>query len=128
MERVPPPVADRVPRGAVDPGSGGTSAGGVLGGSEGDIAVRILGGDLDQAFAIADEVARDAWPRFPSLGSVRGGIERGQPELGRWRSTGTAAAQLTGIGPRVIDRDGEKAIAWGPWHGVRGLRPGRSAA
>jgi len=107
MERFRP-VAAGFPVGAVTLESGGSTAlGRVLGGSEADIAVRILGEDLDQAFAYADEVQRRL-AAVPSLGSVRVGIERGQPELQVEIDRDAAASY--GIDPRVIAETVEKAM------------------
>lgn len=107
MERFRP-VAAGYPVGAVTLESGGSTAlGRILGGSEADIAVRILGEDLDQAFAYADEVQRRL-SAVPSLGSVRVGIERGQPELQVEIDRDAAASY--GIDPRVIAETVEKAM------------------
>lgn len=56
-----------------------TALGQILGGSEADIAVRIVGEDLDQNYDFA-LVVRDRIGALPRLRNVRVGSERGQPQ------------------------------------------------
>ena len=83
-----PPVAERMrqlaaslPAGALSVETGQiTSLGAILGGGEADIAIRIFAEDLDAAYVLAEEVVgilADA----RSVGNVRIGSERGQPQV-----------------------------------------------
>ena len=57
-----------------------TSLGAVLGGSEADVAIRIFAEDLDAAYVLAEEVV-ERLDGAASLGNVRIGSERGQPQI-----------------------------------------------
>ena len=57
-----------------------TALGRLLGGGEADLAVRVRGDDLDQAFAYAREISRELG-RLASLTNVRLSTEEGQPVI-----------------------------------------------
>jgi len=102
------PVSLRDPLGTVTMESGGATAlGRVLGGTEADVAVRIQGEDLELAFQFADQV-QSRLAALPMLGSVRAGIERGQPEL--QVEIDREASASYGIDPRFIAETVEKAM------------------
>ena len=83
-----PDVVDRLqstiatfPPGVVSVESGqATALGRLLGGGEADLAVRIRGEDLDQAFAYAQVLEQRLTGR-EAVNNVRLGTERGQPEV-----------------------------------------------
>lgn len=102
------PMADAWPLGALTFETGGATAlGRILGGSEADIAVRIRGENLDQAFEHADRIqARLA--SLEGVGNVRVGIERGQPEL--QITIDREAAASFGIDPRLVAETLEKSL------------------
>ena len=75
------PVVEAFGAGVVSLETGqATALGQMLGGTEADIAVRLRGEDLAAAFDYADRVAARL-ATVPSVGNVRLGSERGQPEV-----------------------------------------------
>jgi HAE1 family hydrophobic/amphiphilic exporter-1 len=74
-------LSSRFPPGALSVETGqATALGTMLGGAEADIAVRVRGEDHDIAYAMAEEVERRLLD-VASVGNVRIGTDRGQPEL-----------------------------------------------
>ena len=74
-------LATQFPAGALSVETGqATALGTMLGGSEADVAVRVRGEDLEAAYATAEEVERRLLG-LSSVGNVRIGTDRGQPEL-----------------------------------------------
>ncbi len=89
-----------IPVGAVTIETSGTTAlGGILGGAESDIAVRVSADDLDAALAYAGDIARGL-AAVESLGNVRVGTELGQPEI-RVEIDREATASY-GLDPRAV--------------------------
>ena len=76
-----------------------TGLGKILGGTDADIAIRILGENLDSSFAYADEVQRSL-AGSQRLGNVRTDVEEGQPQL--WLQIKEDEAAQFGIEPRAI--------------------------
>lgn len=76
-----------------------TALGRLLGGDEADLAVRVRGEELDQAFAYARDLAA-RFRQVPSLQNVRLSAEEGQPEVLVEVDRERAAAY--GIEPRLI--------------------------
>jgi hydrophobic/amphiphilic exporter-1 (mainly G- bacteria), HAE1 family len=88
-----------------------TALGRMLGGSDADIAVRIRGEDLDEAFAYADDIA-SRLGGSDRIGNVRVAAERGQPQF-QAEVLRDAATQY---------RIEPAAIALAVEHGMRGAR------
>jgi hydrophobic/amphiphilic exporter-1 (mainly G- bacteria), HAE1 family len=81
LERLEGPLTAAGAGGLVTLQSGqATALGQILGGTDADIAVRIRGQDLDQAFDYADQVAA-ALGTSSRVMNVRVGSERGQPQI-----------------------------------------------
>lgn len=108
-------VADRVrelaasfPPGALSVETGqATALGTMLGGSEADIAVRVRSEDLDAAFAVAQTI-RDRLGGLSSIGNVRIGTERGQPEV--QVEIDRAACASYGIDPSLVAETVDRAM------------------
>ena len=74
-------IAGSLPPGAVSFETGqATALGRLLGGSEADIAVRVIGPDLDRAHDFAETV-RDRLSQVGEIRNVRVGSERGRPQF-----------------------------------------------
>ena len=74
-------IVNEFPTGALALETGqATALGRLLGGGESDLAVRVRGDDLDEAFRYAREVS-DVLGGVPSLKNVRLSTEEGQPEI-----------------------------------------------
>jgi len=84
-----------------------TALGAMLGGGEADIAVRVRSEDLDLAFASADEIAR-LLEGVSSVGNVRVGTDRGQPQL--QIEIDRAACASYGIEPRLVAEHVDRAM------------------
>jgi HAE1 family hydrophobic/amphiphilic exporter-1 len=84
-----------------------TALGAMLGGGEADIAVRVRSEDLDLAFASADEIAR-LLDGVSSVGNVRVGTDRGQPQL--QIEIDRAACASYGIEPRLVAEHVDRAM------------------
>ena len=84
-----------------------TAMGRMLGGAEADVAVRIRGDDLDQAFIHATRV-RDRLAEVPSLTNVRIGQDQGRPQV-QVEIVRDAAARY-GIEPRLVAETIEDAM------------------
>ena len=84
-----------------------TALGAMLGGGEADIAVRVRSENLDLAFASADEIAR-LLGGVPSVGNVRVGTDRGQPQL--QIEIDRAACASYGIEPRLVAEHVDRAM------------------
>ncbi|MCZ6915632.1 MAG: efflux RND transporter permease subunit [Gemmatimonadetes bacterium] len=76
-----------------------TALGRLLGGGEADLAVRVRGDDLDQAFAYAREISQELG-KLASLTNVRLSTEEGQPEI--LIEVDRARAAAYDIEPRAI--------------------------
>ena len=108
-------VADRMraltgefPPGALSVETGqATALGAMLGGAEADIAVRVRGEDLDATYALASEVERRL-EAVRSVGNVRIGTERGQPQI-QIEIDRTACAAY-GVDPRVVAETVDRAM------------------
>ncbi len=101
-------LAGEFPPGALSVETGqATALGAMLGGAEADIAVRVRGEDLDASYALAAEVERrlDA---LRSVGNVRIGTERGQPQI-QIEIDRTACAAY-GVDPRVVAETVDRAM------------------
>jgi HAE1 family hydrophobic/amphiphilic exporter-1 len=101
-------LASEFPPGALSVETGqATALGAMLGGAEADIAVRVRGEDLDDSYALAAEVERrlDA---VRSVGNVRIGTERGQPQI-QIEIDRTACAAY-GVDPRVVAETVDRAM------------------
>ena len=93
-------LANRFPPGALSVETGqATALGTMLGGSEADVAVRVRSEDLDAAYEVAEEV-RSRMSVLPTIGNVRIGTERGQPEV--QIEIDRAACASYGIDPRLV--------------------------
>jgi hydrophobic/amphiphilic exporter-1 (mainly G- bacteria), HAE1 family len=93
-------LEDRFAEGALSVETGqATALGAMLGGSEADIAVRVRSEDLDLAFARAEQVA-ELLGGVATLGNVRVGTERGQPQL--QIEIDRAACASYGIEPTLV--------------------------
>ncbi len=93
---------DQFPPGVLQIETGSATAlGRLLGGSEADLAVRVRGDDLDEAWVHARAIDRRLQHLF-SVRNVRVGVEEGQPEIVIEIDRERAAAY--GIEPRIIAR------------------------
>lgn len=84
-----------------------TALGQILGGSESDIAVRVRGEDLDEAYRFAETV-QNRMRGVPSVRNVRVGSERGQPQY--QVSIDRDAAARYEIEPRLVAETIEGAM------------------
>jgi HAE1 family hydrophobic/amphiphilic exporter-1 len=84
-----------------------TALGSMLGGAEADVAVRIRSEDLDAAHDMAEEVAA-LLAVVPSLGNVRVGTERGQPQV--QIEIDRAACASYGIDARLVAETVDRAM------------------
>lgn len=84
-----------------------TALGQILGGSESDIAVRVRGEDLDEAYGFAEAV-EDRMRGVPTVRNVRIGSERGQPQY--QVSIDREAAARYEIEPRMVAETIESAM------------------
>jgi len=101
-------LADRFPPGALSVETGqATALGAMLGGAEADIAVRVRGEDLDASYALASEVERRL-EGVASVGNVRIGTERGQPQV--QIEIDRAACATYDIDPRVVAGTVDRAM------------------
>lgn len=99
-------LAPQVPQAVMSVRTGQVTAlGTLLGGTDADISVRVRGEDLDQTYGVALEVERRL-REVASLGNVRLGTERGQPQV--QVEIDRVACATFGVEPRavaeVIDR------------------------
>ena len=106
-------LGGRFPEGALSVETGqATALGAMLGGGEADIAVRVRSEDLDLAYARAQEIAA-LLENVGTVGNVRVGSERGQPQL--QVEIDRVACATYGIEPSfvadVIDRAMRGAVA-----------------
>ncbi len=105
-------LSDRVPAAALAVEAGqATALGAMLGGSDADIAVRVHGDDLDEAYAMAEEIQR----RLAAVGSVanlRLGTERGQRQV--QVEIDRAACAAYGVDPRVVAETVDRAMRGDP--------------
>ena len=93
-------LAEEFPAGALSVETGqATALGTILGGSEADVAVRVRSEDLDVAYAAAEDI-RGRLAELASLGNVRIGSERGQPQV--QVEIDRAACARYGIDPRMV--------------------------
>jgi hydrophobic/amphiphilic exporter-1 (mainly G- bacteria), HAE1 family len=93
-------LAGLFPPGALSVETGqATALGAMLGGAEADVAVRVRSEDLDAAYEVAEEV-RSRLASIASVGNVRVGTERGQPEV--QIEIDRAATASYGIDPRLV--------------------------
>jgi len=107
LERVRP-LQDRFPQASLAFETGqATALGQILGGVDADIAVRIRGENLDQTFPYAERI-RDRLAGVGSIGNVRLGTERGQPEF-QVEIRREVAARY-GIEPRTVAETVERAM------------------
>jgi len=89
-----------VPEGTLTVQSGQVTAlGAMLGGSDADISVRVRAEDLDEAYAMAEEIQRRLGG-VASVGNVRVGSERGQRQV--QVEIDRAACAAYGVDPRVV--------------------------
>ena len=84
-----------------------TALGQILGGSESDIAVRVRGEDLEEAYGFAEAV-EDRMRGVPTVRNVRIGSERGQPQY--QVSIDREAAARYEIEPRMVAETIERAM------------------
>ncbi|MDP2956035.1 MAG: efflux RND transporter permease subunit [Longimicrobiales bacterium] len=97
-----------VPAGALSVQSGQVTAlGAMLGGSDAEIAVRVRAEDLDQAYAMAEEVQRRLGA-VGSVGNVRLGAERGQIQV--QVEIDRAACAAYRVDPRVVAETVDRAM------------------
>ena len=97
-----------VPTGALTVQAGqATALGAILGGSDADIAVRVRAEDLDQAYAMAEEVQRRLGS-VGSVGNVRLGAGRGQVQVQVEIDRSACAAY--GVDPRVVAETVDRAM------------------
>ena len=109
------PVAERMramaaglPAGALSVETGqATSLGAVLGGAEADVAIRIFTEDLDAAYVLAEDVV-GRLTELESLGNVRIGSDRGQPQVQVEIDHDACAAY--GISPQLVSDAVENAM------------------
>ncbi len=81
LERIRAEASAALPAGALAFETGqATALGQLLGGTEADIAVRLVSEDLETAYAFAEEVERRLAAEVPEVRNVRIGSERGQPQ------------------------------------------------
>lgn len=96
------------PAGALSVETGqATALGSMLGGSEADIAVRVRGDDLDEVFDMAERIA-GVVSSVSSVGNVRIGTERGQPQIRV--EIDRAACASYGIDPRIVASTVDRAM------------------
>jgi HAE1 family hydrophobic/amphiphilic exporter-1 len=101
-------LASQFPTGALSVETGqATALGAMLGGAEADIAVRVRSESLDQAYALAEEVERRL-QSVASVGNVRVGTERGQPQV--QVEIDRAACAAYGVEPRVVAETVDRAM------------------
>jgi HAE1 family hydrophobic/amphiphilic exporter-1 len=101
-------LAGGFPAGALSVETGqATALGALLGGAEADIAVRVRSESLDAAYGVAQEVERRL-AEVPSLGNVRIGTERGQPQVHVEIDRGACAAY--GVDPRLVAETVDQAM------------------
>jgi HAE1 family hydrophobic/amphiphilic exporter-1 len=101
-------LAGRFPPGALSVETGqATALGAMLGGAEADVAVRVRGEDLDASYAMASEVERRL-EGVPSVGNVRIGTERGQPQV--QIEIDRAACATYGIDPQLVAGTVDRAM------------------
>lgn len=101
-------LADRFPDGALSVETGqATALGAMLGGAEADVAVRVRGEDLDAVYARAEEIAQ-RMAAVETMGNVRIGTERGQPQI--QVEIDREASASYGIDPRVVAETVDRAM------------------
>jgi HAE1 family hydrophobic/amphiphilic exporter-1 len=101
-------LATRFPAGALSVETGqATALGAMLGGAEADVAVRVRGQDLDEVFTIAEEIASRV-ASVESMGNVRVGTERGQPQI--QVEIDRAACASYGIDPSLVAETVDRAM------------------
>jgi hydrophobic/amphiphilic exporter-1 (mainly G- bacteria), HAE1 family len=101
-------MAVGLPDGALSVETGqATALGAMLGGGEADIAVRVRSENLDLAFERADEIAA-LLAGVSSVGNVRVGTDRGQPQL--QIEIDRAACASFGIEPRLVAEHVDRAM------------------
>jgi HAE1 family hydrophobic/amphiphilic exporter-1 len=101
-------LADSVPAGNVSvQGGQATALGTILGGSDADIAVRVRGENLDEAYAMAEEILRRLGS-VASVGNVRLGAERGQREV--QVEIDRVACAAYGVDPRAVAETVDRAM------------------
>lgn len=101
-------LAGSFPPGALTVETGqATALGAMLGGAEADIAVRVRGEDLDASYALASEVERRL-EGVRTVGNVRIGTERGQPQI--QIEIDRAACAAYDVDPRVVAETVDRAM------------------
>lgn len=101
-------LADRFPAGALSVETGqATALGAMLGGADADVAVRVRGEELDEVFAMAEQIAALV-ATVPSMGNVRVGTERGQPQI--QVEIDREACASYGVDPRVVAQTVDRAM------------------
>lgn len=101
-------LGTQFPGGALSVETGqATALGSMLGGSEADIAVRVRGEDLDEVYSMAERIAARV-TSVSSVGNVRIGTERGQPQI--QVEIDRAACASYGIDPGVVAATVDRAM------------------
>jgi HAE1 family hydrophobic/amphiphilic exporter-1 len=101
-------LARQFPPGALSVETGqATALGAMLGGGEADISVRVRSEDLEAAFATAEEVEQRL-AALTTVGNVRIGTERGQPQI--QVEIDRAACAAFGVDPRVVAETVDRAM------------------
>lgn len=101
-------LATQFPPGALSVETGqATALGAMLGGADADVAVRVRGQELDELFAVAEEIAGRV-ATVPSVGNVRVGTERGQPQI--QVEINREACASYGVDPRVVAQTVDRAM------------------
>ena len=101
-------LAAQFPSGGLSVETGqATALGAMLGSSEADIAVRVRGEDLDEVYAMAERIA-GLVTAASSVGNVRIGTERGQPQI--QIEIDRAACASYGIAPGLVAATVDRAM------------------